>query len=269
MEAVVFALCAAIIMGGALGVILFTNPVHAALSLVATLFGVAVIFINLEAYFLAAVQVIVYAGAIVVVFLFVIMLLGVDRAENVQAEPIVGQRSLALLAGAGMVAIAILVGISVGGNATGQKVSPSGIPGDADIAIQDILIEGPAINDAGGALVDPETGELETEVVAEGDSNVKQLARVLFTDYVFAFEITAILLTIAVVGAVVLARKPRGELQDLPEMDLPVNYRPERLLVGASAEARAEILGSDDPDDPDGGADDESDTSDNAAEEDA
>ena len=61
---------------------LSSNPVHAALSLVATLFGIAVLFVAQEAHFLAAVQVIVYAGAIVVLFLFVIMLLGVDRAED-------------------------------------------------------------------------------------------------------------------------------------------------------------------------------------------
>ena len=68
------------------------NPVHAALSLVATLFGVAVLFIAQDAQFLAAVQVIVYAGAIVVLFLFVIMLLGVDRSERPETEPLAGQR---------------------------------------------------------------------------------------------------------------------------------------------------------------------------------
>ena len=56
----------------------YRHPVHCALSLVLTLFGVAVHFVAMEAHFLAAVQVIVYAGAIVVLFLFVIMLLGVD-----------------------------------------------------------------------------------------------------------------------------------------------------------------------------------------------
>ena len=68
------------------------NPVHAALSLVATLFGIAVLFVAQEAHFLAAVQVIVYAGAIVVLFLFVIMLLGVDQAEDLSIEPLGGQR---------------------------------------------------------------------------------------------------------------------------------------------------------------------------------
>ncbi len=79
-EMLTFLLSGAICLGGALGVVLLRNPVHNALSLVATLFGVAVLFIAQEAYFLAAIQVIVYAGAIVVLFLFVIMLIGVYRS---------------------------------------------------------------------------------------------------------------------------------------------------------------------------------------------
>ena len=84
MDAAVFIVAATIILVGALGVVLRSNPVHCALSLVMTLFGIAVLFIAQEAQFLAAVQVIVYAGAIVVLFLFVIMLLGVDSAEDLQ-----------------------------------------------------------------------------------------------------------------------------------------------------------------------------------------
>ena len=77
MELAVFLVAGAACIAGALGVVLNSNPVHAALSLVGTLFGIAVLFIAQEANFLAAVQVIVYAGAIVVLFLFVLMLLGV------------------------------------------------------------------------------------------------------------------------------------------------------------------------------------------------
>ncbi|MCU1485231.1 MAG: nuoJ, partial [Actinomycetia bacterium] len=76
-DKIVFFIAAAACLGGALGVILSKNPVHSALSLVGTLFGIAIHFVNLGAHFLAAVQVVVYAGAIVVLFLFVIMLLGV------------------------------------------------------------------------------------------------------------------------------------------------------------------------------------------------
>ena len=102
-ELVVFVLAGLVCLAGAVGVVLSTNPVHAALSLVATLFGVAVLFVAQEANFLAVVQVIVYAGAIVVLFLFVIMLLGVDQADDLRVEPLVGQR-----VAAGVVSLAIL-----------------------------------------------------------------------------------------------------------------------------------------------------------------
>ncbi|MGH9282630.1 MAG: NADH-quinone oxidoreductase subunit J family protein, partial [Acidimicrobiales bacterium] len=111
-DAGVFAASAVIVLAGAIGVVIAANPVHAALSLVMTLFGVAVLFVAQEAHFLAAVQVIVYAGAIVVLFLFVIMLIGVDRPENVRAEPLRGQRPLALLLG--LVALAELLLLSRG-----------------------------------------------------------------------------------------------------------------------------------------------------------
>src|SRR5215813_5219733 len=97
MELTVFLLAAVICLGGAVGVVRSANPVHAALSLVLTLFAVAVLFVAQEAHFLAAVQVIVYAGAIVVLFLFVIMLLGVDQTEDVRKEPLVAQRPIALV----------------------------------------------------------------------------------------------------------------------------------------------------------------------------
>ena len=98
-EFVVFAVSAAIVLGGALGVVGFRSPVHNVLSLIATLFGVAVLFIAQEAYFLAAVQIIVYAGAIVVLFLFVIMLVGVDRLERLDADTLKGQQVAAAVVG--------------------------------------------------------------------------------------------------------------------------------------------------------------------------
>ncbi len=215
MEAFVFFVSAAIILAGALGVIVMRNPVHAALSLVMTLFGVAVLFINLEAYFLAAVQVIVYAGAIVVLFLFVIMLVGVDRAEDLRTEPIIRQRELALLAGAGLLAIAVIVGVASGGDVTG--VPAQGDPEAADLAI-DRAVEVSGDFDGDG----------DEETITEApEPNVRRLGRALFTDYVFAFEITAILLTIAVVGAVVMVRRPEGELQPLPEVEPPWVLRPD------------------------------------------
>jgi NADH-quinone oxidoreductase subunit J len=172
MDVVVFVVAAAIILVGAVGVVLRGNPVHAALNLVMTLFGVAVLFVAQDAHFLAAVQVIVYAGAIVVLFLFVIMLLGVDRSENLRVEPLKGQRPAAVLAGLALLAL-VLVPIL-----RGHKV-----------------ITG--VHSSSALLRD------STE-----DSNVVRLSRSLFSDYVFAFEITSVLLVIAVIGAVLMARRP-------------------------------------------------------------
>ena len=89
---VVFIVATLMVLAGAVGVVVRHNPVHAALSLVLTLFGVAVHFVALQAHFLAAVEVIVYAGAIVVLFLFVIMLLGVDEVEDLRVDPLKIQR---------------------------------------------------------------------------------------------------------------------------------------------------------------------------------
>jgi NADH-quinone oxidoreductase subunit J len=174
---VVWVVAAMIILFGAFGVILSKNPVHSALSLVATLFGVAIMFILQDAQFLAAVQVIVYAGAIVVLFLFVIMLLGVDQLDDLESDPLPGQRPLALLAGIVMAGglIAVLVTSTI-----------TGLPHS--------------------------TAEVQSNV-----DNVTQLGRVIFTDYLFPFEVTSVLLVIAVVGAVVLARSIRGPQLDADE----------------------------------------------------
>ncbi|HEV2427983.1 MAG TPA: NADH-quinone oxidoreductase subunit J, partial [Acidimicrobiales bacterium] len=102
-DVLVFVTAAVLILAGAVGVLAARNPIHSALSLIMTLFGVAVAFVAQSADFLAAVQIIVYAGAIVVLFLFVIMFLGVDQREGVRVEPLVGQRAL------GAVGVAVTV----------------------------------------------------------------------------------------------------------------------------------------------------------------
>jgi NADH-quinone oxidoreductase subunit J len=168
-DALTFAVAAVIVLTGAIGVVVARNPVHAALMLVMTLFGVAVLFVEQQANFLAAVQVIVYAGAIVVLFLFVIMFLGVDRKENVAEEPLPRQRPLAI----GLVALG-LAGLLLMGFG-------------AHWAVGVHSVAGPARGQPGG--------------------NVAALGRSVFTTYLFAFEVTAALLVIAVVGAVVLSRR--------------------------------------------------------------
>ncbi|HEV2810793.1 MAG TPA: NADH-quinone oxidoreductase subunit J [Acidimicrobiales bacterium] len=175
-DTVVFAVAAVVILVGALGVVFSRNPVHSALMLVMTLFGVAVLFVAQEAHFLAAVQVIVYAGAIVVLLLFVIMLLGVDVAENLSTDPLAGQRpATGVVAAAGVGLLAVLAVRAVQVSTGAQSVT---LPLDA------------------------------------GRPNIAVLAEVLFTDYLFAFEVTSVLLVIAVVGAVVMARRPRSEEAD-------------------------------------------------------
>src|SRR3954468_19955327 len=108
MQLVVFIVAALMILVGAVGVIVRSHPVHAALSLVLTLFGIAVLFVAQDAHFLAAVQVIVYAGAIVVLFLFVIMLLGVDETDDLLIGPLPVQRPLAIVFGAAILALVVL-----------------------------------------------------------------------------------------------------------------------------------------------------------------
>lgn len=169
-DTLVFVVAALICLTGALGVVLARNPVHSALMLVMTLFGIAVQFVAQEAHFLAAVQVIVYAGAIVVLFLFVIMLLGVDRAQNLEMSFLPIQKWAALLFATGSLAIVVALIVVVGEPVTGAEAM-------------------------GGAL--------------GSTDDVRLLARSLFSDYVYAFELTSLLLVIAVIGAVVLVRKPK------------------------------------------------------------
>ena len=125
MELIVFILASAMVLAGAIGVVTRSHPVHCALSLVLTLFGVAVHFVALQAHFLAAVQVIVYAGAIVVLFLFVIMLLGVDKAEDLSVEPFPIQRPLAVVVGLGV------AGLIIAAIARGRDTLAEGTPLDA------------------------------------------------------------------------------------------------------------------------------------------
>ncbi len=131
MELVVFVLATAMVVAGALGVVLRSHPVHAALSLILTLFGIAVHFVAMEAHFLAAVQIIVYAGAIVVLFLFVIMLLGVDKAENLAIEPMPIQRPLAVVVGVGV--IGLLVATVIRARDTINAGTELGADGDQNI----------------------------------------------------------------------------------------------------------------------------------------
>ena len=166
-EFVVFWVLAPIALIAAMAMVLSKNAVHGALFLVADLFCLAVMYLLLDAQFLFAVQIIVYTGAIMVLFLFVLMLVGVDRSDSL-VETLRGQRAAGILLGLALIG---LLGAGVG----------------------------PAIWDL------PERGLAE----ANSQGNVLGIARLLFTDYVLAFEVTSALLIVAAVGAMVLAHKER------------------------------------------------------------
>ena len=181
MEAFIFFVFGALTLASALGVVLARNPVHSALSLVVTLVSVAVLFLQQDAHLLAAVQVVVYAGAIVVLFLFVIMLLGVDHPDTLR-DPLKAQRAAAIILGVVLLAEVLFL--------AGREWA-TGATAPADQAIR------------GGQ--------------AGLGNNVERIARSLFTDFLWPFEITAALLVLAVIGAVVLARRSRSADEVLAE----------------------------------------------------
>ena len=172
LEQVVFGAVFVGALGSSIAMLFARNAVHAALFLVATQVALAVAFLLQGAFFVAAVQIIVYAGAIMVLFLFVIMLLGVDRREAL-IEPLEGQRGLAVFLG-GVFALEILY-----------------------IAFKGVDFV------AGGTR----QGSAALEELNRDPGNVEALARVLFDQYLLPFEATSVLLVVAIVGVMVLARR--------------------------------------------------------------
>ncbi len=172
LEHVVFGVMFVGALGTSLAMLFARNAVHAALFLVGSQIALAVAFLLQGAFFVAAVQIIVYAGAIMVLFLFVIMLLGVDRREAL-VEPLQGQRGLATFMG-GIFALEILY------------IAWRGV---------DFV--------AGGA----ERGAQALQEQNQDPGNVESIARVLFDRFLLPFEATSVLLVVAIVGVMVLARR--------------------------------------------------------------
>ncbi|MGY1770609.1 NADH-quinone oxidoreductase subunit J [Blastococcus sp. SYSU D00813] len=171
-EAVVFWVLGPVALAGALGMVFSRNAVHSALWLVTTMLSLGVFYVVQQAPFLGAVQIIVYTGAIMILFLFVLMLVGRDSSDSV-VETLRGQRLAAIALGVGF---AGLVGAGIAR------------------ATQDLPAGG--LSDGNG-----------------GDNNIQEIAEVLFTRYLLAFEVTSALLITAAVGAMVLAhieREPGG-----------------------------------------------------------
>jgi NADH-quinone oxidoreductase subunit J len=217
-ELVVFLIIGALSLGSAVSMVALRNPVHAALMLVLNFFTIAVFYAVLEAQFLATVQIIVYAGAIMVLFLFVIMLLGVDQPIAQRRERVRGQKA------AGTVLGVVLFGalaISVGGPFLAkQSACPTPPPAEGQAAPEGTPCIGLAApNDAG---------------------NTQALGNVLFTRYVWPFEVISILLVIAAIGAMVLGRRTEdpadlvdaGAPEPDPEPPAPEDTPAEPAVIG-------------------------------------
>ena len=170
-EAVTFWVLAVIVVIGALGVVLSPRAVYSAVFLAMTMIILAVFYVLQGALFLGVVQVVVYTGAVMMLFLFVLMLIGVDSSESL-TETIRGQRWL----GAGLgVGFAILLVAAIG---TATLAPFRGAP-----------------DFSGGT----EPGG--------GNANIRALAELIFVDYLWAFELTGALLITATLGAMVLAHR--------------------------------------------------------------
>ena len=166
-DASVFLLAAALALGSGVAMVLVRNAVHAALFLVASQLALALLFLIQGAFFIAALQIIVYAGAIMVLFVFVVMLLGVDKRESL-IEPLRFQREVGVGLGVLLIVAALYLGV-------GTSFAVADLPDSA----------GPR----------------------SGEGNVEAVARELFTHWALTFEITSVLLIVAVVGTMVLAKR--------------------------------------------------------------
>lgn len=172
-EAILFWIVAPLMVLAAAGLLFVRNAVHAAMLMVATMVGLAILYAAQGAPFLFAAQIVVYTGAVMMLFLFVLMLVGVDAKESLR-ETIRGQRPASWLAGIGLsiLLISVFTGISVG------PLSWRGI------------------------------GELPAQPLND-EYNPVGVARLIFGQYVFALEIVGTLLITAAVGAVMLTQRER------------------------------------------------------------
>jgi NADH-quinone oxidoreductase subunit J len=164
-------------LGSSLAMLFARNAVHVALFLVAAQVALAVAFLLEGAFFVAAIQIIVYAGAIMVLFLFVIMLLGVDQKDAL-VETLPGQRTLAI--GLGTLLVLEIAFASMRG--------------------LDLIAS------------NAESAEALNQLNAD-PGNVKALAHLLFSDFLLPFEVTSILLVAAIVGVMALARRMTAPVQ--------------------------------------------------------
>ncbi|MCH7232836.1 NADH-quinone oxidoreductase subunit J [Glycomyces sp. L485] len=190
-ESVAFWILAPLALGGAIGLVLARSAIHAALMLALTMMCLAVFYIMQSAPFLGFVQIMVYTGAIMMLFLFVLMLFGRDSRDSM-FETLRGQRFFAVCLGIGLAALL----------ASGLAHAVTGLT----------IADGPP-----------------TVAGAGGESNVAAIAESLFTSYLFPFEVVSGLLTVAAVGALMFAHvarkgEARGQKQASRERFAPGSY---------------------------------------------
>jgi NADH-quinone oxidoreductase subunit J len=168
-EQVVFWVCAILAVAGALGMVLSRKAVHSALWIALTMINLAILYVANSAPFLGMVQVIVYTGAVMMLFLFVLMVVGVDASDSL-IETIRGQRLAAIL---------LTLGLGI------------------------LLVWG-----VGNGLAESTTVGLDAANEVDG-GNVEGIANLIFTRYLLVFELTSALLITAAMGAMVLAHRDR------------------------------------------------------------
>lgn len=171
-HAILFYVFATVLVGAALGVIFSRNPVHGVMFLVLAFFQSAMLWLLIEAEFLAIVLVLVYVGAVMVLFLFVVMMLDINVERGGQGYTRYWQLGLAI---AGLMIFEL---------------------------IQIIVVRGSAVGASDGF-----------SVLAEGYSNTKALGAILYTEHVYAFEIAAVILLLAIVSAITLTMRKRPGLK--------------------------------------------------------
>jgi NADH-quinone oxidoreductase subunit J len=170
---VLFWVCASLTVVGGFGMVLSRKAVHSALWLALTMINLAILYVAQGAPFLGMVQIIVYTGAVMMLFLFVLMIVGVDASDSL-VETIRGQRLMAMVLVLSFGSL-LVAGVWAGVGGMARNLSPVGLAG--------------ANSAAGG--------------------NVEGLAELIFGRYVVAFEMTAALLITAALGAMVLAHRER------------------------------------------------------------
>jgi NADH-quinone oxidoreductase subunit J len=182
MHLILFALFAGFCLAGALNLLLQTHPINSALSLIVVMTSLAVLYLLLGAEFLAAAQIIVYAGAVMVLFTFVVMLLNAGREERTLGSFVAAR--------IGFPAVAVIFAV-----------------------VATVILRATNLGSAhlGTGLVSQTIGSSAGPSPIVDNSNLTQLSQVLFHELLLPFEVTSVLILIAILGAVALARAGHGE----------------------------------------------------------